>query len=115
MFENYRRYKRYSVSARALIDISHNNSKRRLTTQVNTISQGGMGFYSNALLKISTPVSVDLLILPPGEMDILQSKLAHLKGKIASISSQGENYYVGISFDMEIPYENFSAIIGFDC
>jgi hypothetical protein len=112
MFENYRRYKRFSVSARALISIGNDSSKRRLTTQVSTISQGGMGFYSSTFLKITTPVSVELMILSPGEWDILQSKIAHFEGKIASICSQGDDYYIGISFNREIPYDHFSDIVG---
>jgi c-di-GMP-binding flagellar brake protein YcgR len=112
MFENYRRYKRYSVSARALISVSNASSERRLTTQVRTISQGGMGFYSNIFLKINTPVSVELMVLSPREWDILQSKIAHLEGKIASISPQGDDFYVGIAFKSEIPYDRFSKFVG---
>jgi len=110
MIENYRRHKRYSVSARALIALQSKN--RRLTTQVNTISQGGMGFYSSTFLEVTTPVSVELLLPGLGENSIIPEKIALLDGKIASICPQGDNYYIGISFDKEIAYESFLDIIG---
>jgi hypothetical protein len=108
MFENYRRYKRFLVSARALIAIK--DKSRRLTTQVNTISQGGMGFYSSTSLEIATPVSVELLMPASGE-GISRSKMAFFDGRIASICPQGDNYYIGIAFDSEIGYDSFLDIV----
>jgi hypothetical protein len=102
MHENYRRYQRYSVSARALLTRRDTGSPERLTTQVITISQGGMGFYASTPLEKTTPVSIELLIGNPG--------LEILDGKIASICSQGDNYFIGIAFDREIPYERFVEI-----
>ena len=104
MYENYRRYQRYSISARALITPRDIGSPETLTTQVTTISQGGMGFYADVPLRKTTPVTVELLIGRPG-MEILE-------GKIASISLEGNNYFVGIAFDRDIPYERFIEIFG---
>ncbi|HXX54271.1 MAG TPA: PilZ domain-containing protein [Thermodesulfovibrionales bacterium] len=106
MFENYRRYQRYSVSARAVIKRLTAQSEE-LTTQVNTISQGGIGFYSNVYMEKATPVSVEFLFgAPEGvEKDILV-------GKIASICSQGKDYFVGVSFEREMSYNRFMEIIG---
>ena len=104
MHENYRRYQRYSVSAKALITRRDTESPETMTTQVSTISQGGMGFYAAVPLQKTTPVMVELLLGSPG--------MGILKGKIASISSQGNNYFVGIAFDSEIPHERFIEIFG---
>ena len=62
MLKNYRRYQRYSISASALITGLDERLPERLTTQVNTISQGGMGFYATRLLEKATPVTVQLLL-----------------------------------------------------
>jgi len=104
MYENYRRYQRYSISARALITPRDIGSPETLTTQVTTISQGGMGFYADVPLRKNTPVTVELLIGRPG-MEILE-------GKIASICLEGNNYFVGIAFDRDISYERFIEIFG---
>jgi len=104
MYENYRRYQRYSVSAKALITQRDTDSPETMTTQVTTISQGGMGFYAAVPLRKATPVKVELLIGGPG-MEILD-------GKIASICLEGNNYFVGIAFDRDIPYERFLEIFG---
>ena len=104
MYKHYRRYQRYSVNARALITRQDESSPEKLTAQVNTISQGGMGFYADVLLKKTTPVTVELLIGALGT-DIL-------KGRIASVCSQGKDYFVGVSFDNEIAFDRFIEIIG---
>ena len=104
VYENYRRYHRYSVSAKALITRHDANSPKRLSTQVTTISQGGLGFYADILFEKATPVSVELLI-SDRDMEILE-------GRIASICSEGNNYFVGIAFNRDIPYEQFVEIFG---
>lgn len=105
MFKDYRRYQRYSVNARALITRRDESASEKLTTQVNTISQGGMGFYANRLLEKSTPVTVELLTDAVGRLEILE-------GRIASICKQGKDYFVGISFDRVISYDRFVEIFG---
>lgn len=78
-----------------------------LTTQVNNISQGGMGVYTNVHIEKTTPVSVELLFdshAGTGK-DILV-------GRVASVSSHGKDFFVGIAFDSEISYDRFVAIIG---
>ena len=105
MYNDYRRYPRYSVNARALITRRDESSPEKLTTQINTISQGGMGFYSNTFLGKSTPVTVELLVDAFGWIEIFE-------GKIASICSQEEDYFMGISFDEAISDDRFAAIFG---
>jgi len=105
MHENYRKYQRYSIFARATITRRDEESPERLAAQVITISQGGMGFYTDVLFEKATPVSVKLLIDAPEGMDVLE-------GKIASVNSQGDNYFTGIAFDREISYDRFVEFIG---
>ncbi len=105
MSDGYRRYPRYSVNVRALITTRDQNSPEKLITQINTISRGGIGFYSNTFLGKSTPVTVELLIDAVGQIDIFE-------GRIASICSQEKDYFVGISFDKAISDDRFAAIFG---
>jgi hypothetical protein len=105
LHKDYRRYPRYSVSARALITRRDESPSEKLTTQINTISQGGIGFYSNTFLGKSTPVTVELLINAVGRIEILE-------GRIASICSQENDYFVGIAFDKAISEDRFAEILG---
>lgn len=105
VLNNYRRYPRYSVNARALITRRDESSPEKLTAQINTISRGGIGFYSNIFLEISIPVTVELLIDAGGRIEILE-------GKIVSICSQENDYFVGISFDTAISEDRFAEILG---
>ncbi len=103
--KNYRRYPRFSVFAKAVITRRDAGSPGRLAAMVNTISQGGMGFYTDVFLEKATPVSVELLFgssVPADELD----------GKVASICSQGNDYFVGIAFDKEISYERLAEMVG---
>lgn len=104
MTEDFRRYPRYSISAKAVITRHGEGPAERLNAQVLTISQGGMGFYANRPLDKATPVAVEFLV------DAMNG-LGILVGKIASVSSQGEDFFVGIAFDREIPYERFASVI----
>jgi hypothetical protein len=104
-YNEYRRYPRYSVNARALITMRDESSPEKLTTQINTISQGGIGFYSNTFLGKSTPVTVELLSDAVDRIEILE-------GKIASICSQEKDYFVGIAFDEAISEDRFAEILG---
>ena len=105
MHNDYRRYPRYSVNVKALITRRDESSPEKLTTQINTISQGGIGFYSNTFLGKFTPVTVELVIDAVGRIEILE-------GKIVSICSQEKDYFVGISFDKAISDDRFAAIFG---
>lgn len=83
-------------------------SPEELDTRVTTISQGGMGFYSSVPMEKATPVFIELQFhASEGTMrkDVLE-------GKIASISAQGKDYYIGIAFEREISYDRFVEIIG---
>jgi hypothetical protein len=106
--ENFRKYPRYSISAKAVIRRLDAEKSEGLTTQVTTISQGGMGFYTEVFMEKATPVSIELLF------DVLERKKDRdvLEGRIASICSQGSDYFVGIAFDKEISYDRFVEIIG---
>ena len=105
MHNDYRRYPRYSVNARALITRRDVSSPEKLAAQINTISQGGIGFYSDTFLGKSTPVTVELLVDAVGRTEIIE-------GKIASICSQEKDYFVGISFDKAISDDRFAAMLG---
>jgi hypothetical protein len=102
---DYRRYPRYSVSARALIIRRDESPSEQLATQINTISQGGIGFYSNKFLGKSTPVTVELFLDDHGRIEIIE-------GKIASICTQEKDYFVGIAFDKAISEDRFAEILG---
>jgi hypothetical protein len=108
VFENYRRYKRFSVSAKAVIKRWSEGSPEGLNARVTTISQGGMGFYTDVLMEKATPVSVELFLCSLEGM----TKNEMLQGRIASICTQGSDYFVGIAFDREISYDRFVEIIG---
>ncbi len=107
MFEKFRRYRRYSISAQAVIRRMDSGSPEELTTSVNNISQGGMGVYSSVQMEKATPVSVELLF---HSLEGIKKDL--LEGKIASICSHGNDFFVGIAFDREISYEHFVEIVG---
>ena len=108
MFENFRRYRRYSISARAVIRRRDSASPEGLATQVTTISQGGMGFYTRVFIEKATPVSVELFFPAPEGL----AKKDIFEGRIASVCPQENDYFVGISFDGEISYDRFSEILG---
>jgi len=108
MFENYRRYPRYSVSARVVVRRLDSLSPGGLDTQVTTISQGGMGFYTSVLMEKSTPVSVELLFHASDSA----AREDVFEGKVASICAQGKDYYIGIAFDEDISDDRFAEIIG---
>ena len=105
MYNDYRRYPRFSVNAKALITRRDESSPEKLSAQIITISQGGIGFYSDTFLVKSTPVTVELLVDAVGRTEIIE-------GKIASICSQEKDYFVGISFDKAISDDRFAAILG---
>lgn len=108
MFENFRRYRRYSISARAVIRRQGAESTKGLATRVTTISQGGMGFYTRVPIEKATPVSVELLF--PGHEGMTRKDI--LEGRIASVCSQEDDYFVGIAFDREISHDLFAEIMG---
>ena len=107
MFENYRTYQRYSVSAKAVIRRMALESQEGLTPRVTTISQGGMGFYTSVFMEKDTPVSIEFFFggLQGTEKNILE-------GKIASVCTKEKDYFVGVSFEREISYDRFIEIIG---
>jgi hypothetical protein len=106
VFENYRRYQRYSVSAKAVIRRLAAESQEGLTTQVNTISQGGMGFYTNVFMEKATAVSIEFLF---GALQGMGKDI--LVGRIVSVCSHEKDYFVGVAFDREISYDRFVEII----
>jgi hypothetical protein len=107
MFAMFRRYRRYSISAQAVIRRRDTGSPEGLTTQVNNISQGGMGVYTSVCMEKATPVLVELQF---HSFEGIRKDV--LEGRIASVSSQGNDYFVGIAFDREISYDRFVEIIG---
>ncbi len=105
VFENYRRYPRYSICAKAVLKKLTEGPTEKLTVWVNTISQGGMGFYTDVLLEKATPVSIELVVDVSGGTDVFE-------GRIASVSSQGKDYFTGIAFKNDISYERFVDMVG---
>jgi len=105
VFKNYRRYPRFSIFAKAVITRRDAGAPGKVDAMVNTISQGGMGFYSEVLLEKTTLVSVELMI---GSSEGAET----LEGRIASICPQGKDYFMGIAFDREISYERLAEIVG---
>ena len=107
MDDNFRRYRRYLVLGQAVIRGHDTRSPGGLTTQVNNISQGGMGVYTNVRMEKATPVSVELLFHCSNRIgkDVLV-------GSVASVSRIGSDFFVGIAFDKEISYDRFVEIIG---
>lgn len=65
-----------------------------------------MGFYSEVPLEKATPVSIELLFQSADG-----SSQGVIEGKIASICSQGKDYFTGVAFDKEIPYDCFYGLI----
>lgn len=108
MFENFRRWQRYSISTKALIKRRDEGLPKGVIGQVTTISQGGMGFYSSEYIEKSVPVSIELLLHSSGEI----KKKDFLEGKIASICRNDNDYYIGVAFDKEIPGDHFFGIVG---
>ena len=104
MIENYRRYQRYSICSQAILIRRDGESPQRLTVQVITISQGGMGFYCSVPLEKAIPVSVELMCDLPEGLDVFE-------GRIASICPQDKDYFTGIAFSSEISYERFVGLI----
>lgn len=108
MFENFRRWQRYSISAKVLIKRRDKGSPKGMIAQVTNISQGGMGFYTDVFMEEATPVSVEFLLYALDRM----TKKDILEGKIASVCSLEDDYFVGVAFDREISYDRFAEIIG---
>jgi hypothetical protein len=105
LFDNYRKYQRHSICAKAFITRRDEGPSEKLTAQVITISQGGMGFYASESLEKSTPVLIELLTGTAGGTEFLE-------GQIASICPLENDYFVGISFAREISHDRFVEIIG---
>ncbi len=105
LFKNYRRYPRFSIFAKAIIRRKDTGLPGKVNATVNTISQGGIGFYSEVLFEKTTPVLVELMISG-------FEGTGTLEGRIASVCPQGKDYFMGIAFDREIPYERLAEIVG---
>lgn len=106
MFESFRRWQRFSISTKALIRRRDKGAPKGLIGQVTTISQGGMGFYSDTLLEKATPVSIELLLQA---VDGTRNEI--IDGRIASVCTSGDDYFLGVAFDREIPHDKFFGLI----
>ena len=107
MYKEFRRYPRYPISTKAVVTMLDDGSHERLTTQVITISQGGMGIYTSVLMKKAALVSVKLLLY--ARDGAVQEDV--FEGKIASVCLQENDYFVGIAFDREISYDRLVDIV----
>ncbi|MBI4689390.1 MAG: PilZ domain-containing protein [Nitrospirae bacterium] len=107
MYKETRRYPRYPVFTKAVITTTDKGLCESINSQVVTISQGGMGVYTDVSMKKAIPVSVKLLSYTPDGMTMTDD----FEGRIASVCSQEKDYFVGIAFDREIAYDRLIEII----
>ncbi len=107
MFRTQRRYYRHPLLAKAIVTTKGSEQSKRLTTQVNTISQGGMGVYTNTPLEKFTSVSVEL------SLDNLENKGKEcpLVGLVVSISKPNNLYLMGVCFDELLSSEQLGKIV----
>ncbi len=107
MFRTQRRYYRHPLRSKATVTTKDSEQSKQLTTQVNTISQGGMGLYTNTPLEKFTSVSVEL------SLDNLENKGKEdpLVGMVVSISKPNNLYLMGVCFDELLNQEQFWEII----
>jgi c-di-GMP-binding flagellar brake protein YcgR len=103
----FRRYHRYQIFAKAIVKAKYQSGKTMFESQVNNISQGGMGVYTDAPLMKSTPVFVELSF-PPSDNAVEDTII---EGSVASLTEYDDRYFMGIVFDKVIPHENFMKII----
>jgi hypothetical protein len=105
-----RRYHRYQVFTKAVVTVRSREGSGRMTTQVNNISQGGIGLYIDVPLEKATPVSVELTDL----VNESRTDAEPLKGRVASLSKQMNHYFMGIAFDVPISYDHLMKLLQWD-
>ncbi len=93
-----------TTEARAVIRRSAVESQEGLTAQINTVSQGGMGFIQMSLWRkpLRSPLSYC-----PVPVWIWRNILEDCLGLIS-----GKELFYGISFEREISYDRFIEMIG---
>lgn len=74
-----------------------------LDSQVNNISQGGMGVYTELPLMESTPVTVEISFTSYDNLVIRHI----LEGSVVSLTKQDDQYFMNIAFDKTISHEDF--------
>ncbi|UCG78475.1 MAG: PilZ domain-containing protein [Nitrospirota bacterium] len=106
-YSDYRRYHRYQVFATAVLTTKSLGRSKLLSTQVNNISQAGLGVYSTRPIMHSTKVMVELSFMSDdgGEEKEL------IEGSVASLVKEQDHYFVGIAFNNIIPHESFMKMI----
>jgi len=107
MAEGFRRYHRYQIIGEAVIIPRRESGLKPISSQVNNISQGGIGIYTDVPLEMSSEVRVKLLFLE----DNLRGEENLLNGRVAFLSKNDDQYFLGISFDHAITYELFMKMI----
>lgn len=110
MYSKYRRYHRYNVIATALVKTKTQGKRKRLSTQVNNISQGGMGLFTTYPLMKSTPVSVEVSLISMDDND--QKNV--IEGTVASLVRDKDHYFMGIEFNDVLSHESFMRMIKLD-
>ena len=107
---SFRRFHRYQVFAKAVVKAKYESGQAMLESQVNNISQGGMGVYTESPLMKSTPVFVELSF-PPSD-NVMEETV--IEGSVASLTEHDDHYFMGIVFDKVISHENFMKIINLE-
>lgn len=107
MTTSFRRYHRYQIFAKAIVKARYQSDQKMLESQVNNISQGGIGVYIDTPLMKSTPVFVELSF-PPSD-NTMEGTI--IEGSVVSLTEYDDRYFMGIAFDKVIPHENFMKII----
>ncbi len=107
MPESMRKYHRYQVFAKAIVRLKGWTKKQGFDGQVNNISQGGMGVYTDIPFDSHIPVSVELPFPPSDDVTATST----LSGRVASLRKYDDLYFVGIAFDHVIPHDRFMKMI----
>ncbi|MEC4685269.1 MAG: PilZ domain-containing protein [Nitrospirota bacterium] len=117
MIQNLRRHHRYPILATAVVEVRNDKNPQPIETMVASISQSGMGVYSNAPLEKGTPVTIEITFI--SVKGIKENDT--VEGRVVWLSKLGKIYFVGIAFDEELNpvkqarlYEHFFKVISWD-
>jgi hypothetical protein len=101
MISNNRSYRRYSIFARADILMKNETKPVRIHTLVNSISEVGIGLYSNAPIERFAEISITI------EFFNVEGKKENdsIDGKVVWLTRQDEMYYLGVFFNEELDAE----------
>lgn len=107
VMQGYRKYQRYQVSGNAVVIPRFKRGEQPIASRVNNISQGGIGVYTDVPLEKSTKVRIKFSFL--GDPETGEESI--IDGKVASLSENDHEYFLGIAFDQDISYDRFMKMI----